>query len=218
MRTVFLDLDGTLTDAGPGIINSVNFALEKMKLPSLKGDPSWLVGPPLWDSFETLGVHNQDLDKAVSFYRERYTAIGWSENSLYTGILDQLSLLKGAGYRLCLATSKAHTYARKITQHFGIAEYLSHEFGSELDGTHADKTSLLEHGLKMTHAISKDAVMVGDRHYDVVGAKANGIKTLGAAYGYGGASELMEAGVDKIIFEPSDLADAVFQMLPFEEQ
>lgn len=214
MSVVFLDLDGTLTDSGPGIINSVDYALKKMKLPPLTEDTSWLVGPPLWGSFEKLGVKKQDLDKAVAFYRERYADIGWSENSLYPGILDQLSTLRRAGYTLCLATSKAHSYARKITAHFGISEYLSYEFGSELDGTRSDKTSLLAHGLKTTGAEADHAIMVGDRHYDAVGAKANGIKVIGAEYGYGSEEELSKAAVDTIIFSPTDLAEAVIRILP----
>ena len=83
----FLDLHGTLTDSGPGIVNSVDFALKKMGLLPLTEDTSWLVGPPLWGSFEKLGVKKQELDRAVAFYRERYADIGWSENSLYPGIL-----------------------------------------------------------------------------------------------------------------------------------
>jgi phosphoglycolate phosphatase len=150
----------------------------------------------------------------VAFYRERYADIGWSENSLYPGILDQLSILRRAGYTMCLATSKAHSYARKITAHFGISEFLSYEFGSELDGTRSDKTSLLAHGLKTAGAKADHAIMVGDRHYDAVGAKANGIKVIGAEYGYGSEVELSKAAVDTIIFSPFDLAEAVIRILP----
>jgi len=217
MRTVFLDLDGTLTDSGPGIVNSVDFALKKMGLPPLTGDTSWLVGPPLWGSFEKLGVKKQELDRAVAFYRERYADIGWSENSLYPGILDQLSTLRRAGYTLCLATSKAHSYGRKITAHFGISEYLSYEFGSELDGTRSDKTSLLAHGLKTAGAEADHAIMVGDRHYDAVGAKANRMRVIGVAYGYGSEAELSKAEVDDIIASPLDLAEAVLKILPPED-
>lgn len=217
MRTVFLDLDGTLTDSGQGIINSVDFALEKMNLSPLTGDTSWLVGPPLWDSFEKLGVKEQDLDQAVEFYRARYADIGWSENSLYPGILDQLSTLRSAGYTLCIATSKAHSYARKITAHFGIADYMSFEFGSELDGTRSDKTSLLAHGLKTVGAKADCAVMVGDRKYDVVGAKANGMKVLGVTYGYGSVAEITKASVDDIILSPMGLSEAVFKILPLKD-
>ena len=126
MTVVFLDLDGTLTDAGPGILNCVSYALEKMQMPPFEGNGSWIVGPPLWDTFKRLGVARENLDHAVALYRERYIDIGWSENSLYDGVLEQLSALKDEGYTLCIATSKAHSYAKKITTHFGISQYMSH--------------------------------------------------------------------------------------------
>ena len=78
MATVFLDLDGTLTDAGEGILNSVDYALRKLSLPGLSGDNRWIVGPPLWPSFAQLGVQNDDLDRAVGFYHERYIEMGWN--------------------------------------------------------------------------------------------------------------------------------------------
>src|SRR6056300_834522 len=101
MKTVFLDLDGTLTDAGPGILNSVSYALEKMGCAPFEGDGFWMVGPPLWDSFCRLGVPEDRLDEAVQHYRDRYADVGWSENNLYEGILTELSTLKSQDYQLC---------------------------------------------------------------------------------------------------------------------
>jgi phosphoglycolate phosphatase len=217
MTVVFLDLDGTLTDAGPGILNCVAYALEKMQMPPFEGDGSWIVGPPLWDTFETLGVAKENLDHAVALYRERYIDIGWSENSLYDGVLEQLSALKDEGYTLCIATSKAHSYAKKITAHFGISEYMTHEFGSELDGTRSDKTSLLAHGLDVVGAFSKNSLMVGDRSYDIIGAKNNGLKVIGVSYGYGGGAELAEVGADVIISNVTELSSAVRALLPLKD-
>jgi phosphoglycolate phosphatase len=217
MTVVFLDLDGTLTDAGPGILNCVTYALEKMQMPPFEGNGSWIVGPPLWDTFETLGVAKDDLDHAVALYRERYIDIGWFENSLYEGILGQLSALKDDGYTLCIATSKAHSYAKKITAHFGISEYMTHEFGSELDGTRSDKTSLLAHGLGVAGAFAENSLMVGDRSYDIIGAKNNDIKVIGVSYGYGIDTELAEAGADLIISNVTELSTAVRALLPLKD-
>ena len=141
MKTVFLDLDGTLADAGPGILNSVSYALDKMGYAPFEGDGSWIVGPPLWDSFRVLGVPENRLDDAVEHYQNRYADIGWLENSLYEGVLAELSSIKAQGFQLCITTSKHSTYACKITKHFGIAVLMDYEFGSESDGTRADKTS-----------------------------------------------------------------------------
>lgn len=213
MKTVFLDLDGTLTDAGPGILNSICYALEKMGFAPFAGDGSWMVGPPLWDSFRILGVPESCLDEAVKHYRLRYADIGWLENSLYDSILTELSCLKSQGYQLCITTSKHTAYARKITKHFGITDFMDHEFGSESDGTHADKTSLIHYAMTKSNATAEKSVMVGDRHYDIVGAQNNGLRSIGVTYGYGGYQELEKAGATKIISKSTDLFNAVASLL-----
>ena len=106
------------------------------------------------------------------------------------------------------------SYAAKITAHFGISNYLTDQFGSEEDGTRSDKTSLLAHALSVAKSTPAQAIMIGDRHYDVVGAKANGIQALGAAYGYGGLTELRGAGADGLIETPHKLAATVREYLP----
>jgi phosphoglycolate phosphatase len=214
MRAVFLDLDGTLTDSGEGILNSVAYELDEMGLPKLVGDNSWLVGPLLWDSFAQLGVAEDGLDQAVALYRARYTKIGYLENRLYDSILKQLSKLQTAGYSLYLATSKPHSYATKITTNFGISNYLTDEFSSELDGTQSDKPALLAHGLAVVNVPPVQAIMVGGRSYDAVGAQANGMKVLGAVYGFGTRKELRVSGVDGLIETPHDLAATVVDHLP----
>ena len=216
MKYVFLDLDGTLTDAGVGILNSVDYALGRMERPLLDRtkDQSWIIGPPLWDTFRTLGIPEDQLDHAVALYRERYSVEGYLENKLYDGILDQLKLLDEAGYIMCLATSKALSYATKITDHFGITPYLADQFGSQADGTHADKPSLIAHGVSTMGAEADHAIMVGDRKYDIEGAKANGIKSVGVLYGYGGLEELTEAGADDLIQTPNDFAPVIMRNLP----
>ena len=89
-RIIFFDLDGTLTDAGPGIKACINYALGKMKLEKLGPESDWVVGPSLWGTFNKLGVPEEDLNNAVDLYRERYDVKGYIENSVYTGIPEQL--------------------------------------------------------------------------------------------------------------------------------
>lgn len=213
-KTIFLDLDGTLTDSGPGIISSIKHTLETMDYPPLQDDGRWLVGPALWDSFRRLGLPEDALDRAVAVYREKYKSGDMLNAVLYPEILAQLAQLKDAGYRLCLATSKAIAYATDITAHFGIDRYLQQQFGSELDGTRADKPSLIAYGLAQTGTLAQNAIMIGDRHYDISGAKANGIKSIGVAYGYGGEDELRSAGADDVVQHPSQLAQAIENLLP----
>ncbi len=211
MSTVFLDLDGTLTDPKPGITKSFIYALGKLGLPTpAPDDLEWVIGPALLDSFAQLQV--DDPQAAVDLYRERYTRDGLFENRVYDGIPDLLSSLRDAGYTMCLATAKPHAYARKITAHFGLAEYLTHEFGPELDGTRNNKGDLLAYALDLTGYDAEHSIMIGDRHHDIDAAQAVGMKSIGVTWGYGSLDELSAA--DAICQSPAALAPAIADLLP----
>ena len=213
-RIIFFDLDGTLTDAGPGIKACINYALDKMKLEKLGPESDWVVGPSLWGTFNKLGVPEEDLNYAVDLYRERYDVNGYIENSVYTGIPEQLSELKSMGYMLGVATSKPIASAISILEYFQLSRYFSYQFGSNLDGSLSDKSSLLQHALSTTGSQPNDALMIGDRRYDIIGAKSNLIKSIGVSYGYGSINELREAGADCLIKETRELATVVNKLLP----
>jgi len=211
MATIFLDLDGTLTDPKPGVTRSIIHALRALGLTAPEPDSlDWVIGPPLVHSLAKLGA--PDPDAALALYRERYATRGLYENSVYSGIIQVLESLTGAGHMLCLATAKPHVYARKITAHFGLSAYLSHEFGPELDGTRNNKADLLAHALTVVGVAAKDAVMVGDRHYDFDAAHANGMRAIGVSWGYGGTDELARA--DYICDTPGALAPLVASLFP----
>ncbi len=202
MSTVFLDLDGTLTDPKIGVTKSFIYALEKLDLPVPHMDElDWVIGPSLIDSFTRMQV--PDPQVAIDLYRERYTSVGLLENSLYSGIIPALEQLQGADYRMCLATAKPHAYARKITAHFGLAPFLEHEFGPELDGTRNNKGDLLAHALELTGIDPAQSVMVGDRHHDYDAARAVGMKAVAVTWGYGSAEEWGTA--DVVCNAPEDL-------------
>lgn len=209
MKTVFLDLDGTLTDSAPGIVKSVTHALEVLGLDvPAPEELGWVVGPALLDSFAKLGV--PDPAEAVRVYRERYTTVGLFENAVYPGVADAVEAL-AARYQLCLATAKPHAYATKITAHFGLAGWLAHEFGPELDGTRNDKGELLAYALDTLGLDPRNCVMVGDRYHDFDAARAVGMGSVAVTWGYGNADE--HAKADQLCVAPADLADAVAALL-----
>lgn len=216
MAFVFLDLDGTLTDSGPGIVNSFNYALGQMGYPDLGDNANWVVGPSLWDSLTKLGMPADLHDQTVAHYREAYRGGEMFNNRLYDGVLAQLADLKSQGYRLCLATSKPIAYAGDIVAHFGVSNFLDYEFGSELDGSRTDKTELLAYGLAQTGCDPRDAIMIGDRHYDVIGARNNGMACLGALYGFGTHEELANAGAIDMLDSATDMAAMVTKHLKQE--
>jgi len=213
-RIIFFDLDGTLTDAGPGIKACINYALNKMNFKKLGMDSDWVVGPSLWGTFKKLGIPEENLNEAVNLYRERYNVKGYLENSVYLGIPGQLAMLLEMGYVLSLATSKPTVSASAILEYFDLTRYFSYEFGSNLDGSLSDKSILLKHALAVTGFEPNNALMIGDRQYDIIGAKSNLIKSVGVSYGYGSTNELREAGADLLVEKPAELAKAVQKLLP----
>lgn len=210
MATIFLDLDGTLTDPKPGITRSVVHALESLGLEAPEADSlDWVIGPPLLQSFERLGA--PDPQAALAAYRARYADVGLYENQVFDGIPELLAGLRAEGHVLHLATAKPHEYARRITAHFGLAGHLTHEFGPELDGTRNDKGELLRHALEITGARVGASVMIGDRHHDIDAARAVGMKAIGVLWGYGPRQEL--AGADHLVATPAEIGRAVRALL-----
>jgi phosphoglycolate phosphatase len=210
MRIVFLDLDGTLTDPKPGITRSIRHALHTLGREAPPEDAlTWCIGPPLLQSFVTLLGDEATAKRALALYRERFAKTGLYENRVYAGVPEMLKRLRDAGFRLFLATSKPHVFASRITAHFGLDRWLDGAFGSELDGTRTDKTALLAHALEETGAEPGQAVMLGDREHDIIGARNNGVAGVGALWGYGTQAELQAAGATWLATNPKDAADLI---------
>jgi phosphoglycolate phosphatase len=206
---VLFDLDGTLTDPKTGITKSVQYALDKLGIHV--EDPDELVhfiGPPLIDSFrEYYGFDTHLANQAIGYYRERFAQTGIFENKLYPGIPELLAGLKNQGRRLFVATSKPTAFSLRILQHFGLDPYFEGVVGSELDGTRNAKTEVIEYVLASYHLTAKDRiVMIGDRKHDVIGAKANGIDSIGVTYGYGSFAEMEECKPTYIVESIAELS------------
>ena len=211
MEAICFDLDGTLTDPKEGIVGSIRYALEKLGRPVSGNDDdlTWCIGPPLLGSFEKLVGSKQEAERALVLYRERFGEIGLFENKVYPGIRDVLQDLADEGRRLFVATSKPTVYADRILQHFELKDYFETIFGSELDGTRADKTDLLAWVVAQAVLEPAETVMIGDRRHDVLGAKNNGIGAIGVLYGYGDREELIGAGADMLCAAPGDLVNTI---------
>jgi len=205
------DLDGTLTESKEGITRSVQYALKRLDYPLCEPDSlDWIIGPPLKESFRTL-LHTTDealLDRAMLIYRERYQKLGLYENIVYPGIPELLAQLKEKGCQHLLATSKPRVFAEKILQHFSLASYFSVIMGSELNGQFVDKDCLIAEVLKTIPASSRSkTVMIGDRNYDVSGARANHIDVISVGYGYGTEEELRAASPNFIVQSVAELGE-----------
>lgn len=213
-RTIFFDLDGTLTDSKPGITRCIQHALGELgHAVPLPEELHWCIGPPLSASFARL-LDSSDpalLARALALYRERFGTVGLFENALYPAVPDALAALRAAGYRQCVVTSKPHVYARRIVEHFGLFGAIDEVYGSELDGTRGDKGELIAHVLRERALTPADVVMIGDREHDVLGAARCGVTVIGAAWGYGGVAELRRHGARLIATGMAELPDLVEQ-------
>jgi phosphoglycolate phosphatase len=154
----------------------------------------------------------------VAFYRERFSDVGLFENSLYPDIGAALAALAQSPRRLFVATSKPHVFASRIIEHFGLAGYFEHVFGSELDGTRVHKAELLAYALAQTGVDPSDALMIGDRSHDVLGAKANGMDAVGVTYGYGSPEELIEAGARRLCPSPGAIPQVIHSTLAWRRK
>ena len=211
MDAIFFDLDGTLTDPKPGITRSIQYALGKLDHPAIptEDELTWCIGPPLRASFVRLLGGDHAADRAISLYRERFSDIGLFENAIYDGIGEVLAALGKSGHRMFVATSKPHVFADRIIDHFGLRDHFEYVFGSELDGTRADKSHLLEYALKTKSVDPSRAIMIGDRSHDMVGAGNNGMKGIGVLYGYGSRDELIEAGARHVCATPGAIPGCI---------
>lgn len=199
---LLFDLDGTLTDSGEGIINSVIYALNSYGIQVEDRKPlEKFIGPPLLDSFMTYyGFDKEKALEAVSRYREYFSVKGLFENRVYPGIPQMLEKLQEQGFVLMVATSKPEEFMRRILDHFDLTRYFAFLVGATMDGTRSRKSDVI--GYVLETAGLKDCLdqvtMVGDRKDDILGAKANGIRSIGVLYGFGSREELEAAGADKI--------------------
>lgn len=212
-RFILLDLDGTLTDPAEGITNSIRYSLSKYGISAEKEELLHFIGPPLRDSFMEYYRFSPDrAEEAVVFYREYFSDKGIYENTLYSGVPEMLDRLFSAGKIMVLATSKPSVYARRILEHFKIEKYFHYVAGSNLDGTMGRKSEVVAHALlNLPDRDFKSAVMAGDRKYDIEGAIANNIDSVGVSWGYGSRDELAKAGAGSIADSVSDLERILMQ-------
>ncbi|MDD5587164.1 MAG: HAD family hydrolase [Alphaproteobacteria bacterium] len=209
-KTVLFDLDGTLTDPKEGITKSLVYALERLGRAAPAPEAlTACIGPPLRQNFmNLLQTDDPDLvEQAVRIYRRRYIAEekGVTENKPYPAIPDVLGRLWQGGRRLMVVTSKPTAISEKIVRHFSMHGFFAKVYGAELDGTRGDKGELIAYVLEEEKLSPQETVMIGDRKFDILGAKKNGVKGVGVCWGYGSREELTEAGATVLAGEPEDL-------------
>ncbi len=211
VKYIFFDLDGTVTDPAEGITNSVAYALEHYGIHvENKTQLNKFIGPPLAQSFEGFyGFTAEKAVEAVEVYREYFAPKGIYENKVYDGIEALLEKLSGEGYKLIIASSKPKVFVDRILEHFSLMKYFSATFGSELDGTRVKKDEVIRYALDTLNITPDQALMIGDREHDIIGAHKNSMKAIGVLYGYGSYKEHVSACADCTVHTVCEIYTAI---------
>lgn len=211
-KYILFDLDGTLTDPMEGICKSAAKGLAHFGIEADYHDLTFFIGPPLLDTYrDHYGMSDEQAREAVRVFREYFQPVGIYENEIYPGIEQMLKELEEKGCFLAMATSKPEAFAEIVLKHFHIRQYIKVLAGATMDEGRTGKAEVLAYALEQMNIPDlKEAVMVGDRSYDVKGAQAMGMDSVGVLYGYGSRTELEEAGATKIAESVEDLKNILF--------
>lgn len=209
---ILFDLDGTLTNPEIGITSSVMYALEKFNIKvEDRKELHPFIGPPLGDSFQRYyGLSEEESQLAIKYYRERFSVKGLYENEVYEGVDKLLQQLKESGKTLIIATSKPEEFTLKILKHFDLLKYFDYVAGATMDGSRGEKADVIRYALKISGIKDKSkAIMIGDRKYDILGAKENGLDSIGVLFGFGDYEELSKAGADYVVKSVEEILEYV---------
>ncbi|MFW0791764.1 HAD hydrolase-like protein [Gordonia sp. CPCC 205333] len=200
--TLLFDLDGTVTDSVEGIVTSFRHALETVDVATIGGDlASTIVGPPLVDTFASLGLDQATTDRALAAYKDRYGRIGWRENAVFDGMAELLADLASSGRQMAIATSKNQVLAQRILEYFGLADNFVFIAGASDDGSRRAKADVVAHALtgvglapvEYEAGGTPNVVMIGDRIHDIEGAARYGIPAIAVSWGYAAENEVHDA-------------------------
>lgn len=210
MKNILFDLDGTLTDSREGILKSIQYALSCYGIEEDMEKLGMFLGPPAHLAFqEFYGFSEEKAFEITNVFRKRYSEKGIYENCVYDGIKELLEKFCADGMRLCVATSKPQVYTDKILENFDMRRYFDTVIGSDLDGILCNKSDIIAKVIEFGGYDKSECIMIGDRKYDIIGAKQNGIKSIGVLYGYGDKEEFILSGADFIAEKVGNIYELV---------
>jgi len=207
-KYIFFDLDGTIVNSEPGIVNAVTYSLNKFGIINPEySTVRKFIGPPLRDSYMNYyGLTKEQADQGVVYYREYYSVKGIFEADVYSGIEDLLKYLKNNDYSIILATSKPDEFAKKVLEHFGLLKYFDFIGAATMSEARTTKSEVLQYILEENNITDNSSIlMIGDRKFDILGAKEFNIDSVGVLYGFGDRLEFEETGATYIVDNPMDV-------------
>ncbi|AQU88337.1 phosphoglycolate phosphatase [Komagataeibacter nataicola] len=219
-HTVLFDLDGTIIRSRDGIVESIHAVLRDLgHEPDMSMDLTWVVGPPLEELIGHILAHYGDdrVHEAMALYRRHYESGGMHKSPVFEHMREVIETLSAEGVRLFVATSKPRYLARKILHMRGLVQYFDGLSGAREDESGAEKPELIAAVLREYAVNREDALMIGDRRFDISGAHANHVRALGVLWGYGTREELVQAGADALVSQPAELLAAIRQQFAAAE-
>ena len=208
---ILFDLDGTITDSKPGIVTCIKYALDKHGIAYTSAILDKMVGPPFRVSMkEFFGLELDEIEDLITDYRSKYSAGGWRDCRVYDGVFDMLDTLQKSGKHLAIATSKPIKFTNVMVDELGLRKYFDFVGGASADASKESKADVINLALENLGVKDKSKVlMVGDRLYDIVGAKECGVDVVAVLWGYGDKKEFEEYQADYIEATPSDVVSLV---------
>lgn len=213
---ILFDLDGTLINSEIGIFAGVRHSLATVgaEVPHDSVLRSW-IGPPLRVSFgELLDGDSERVEQAVAAYSQRFHDVGWSEHTVYPGIADLIAALAGAGHKLAVVTSKVRPHAEPIIAHLPFGDAFDALYAPDPSTAKSEKAEMIAAAVADFEHVVDDVIMIGDRHFDIDGAVANGVRGIGVLWGFGDREELEKAGAWKVVETPAEIAALVGATVP----
>lgn len=212
-KAVLFDFDGTLVDSSEGIFKSLSYAFRQDGKPV--PDTQTLrkfIGPPIYDSFKTLfGYPDNKIDFMVQKYRERYRELGYREVRVYDGIPELLETLKANGVKIATASSKPIVFIEQILKEQGLFPYFDYIGGTLFDNISSNKTAIIKAAMQALGVAAGECVMVGDRLYDICGAKGAGVPCIAVLFGFGSRAEFGEYGADYVAETAEEISELIFE-------
>ena len=210
---VIFDFDGTVVDTGEGILKSLQYSFQQMghEVPELS-DLKKFIGPPIYYSYtHYYGVSEDEVGEYIKKYRERYWNQGIYECQLYEGFIEMILALKEKGIKIGIASSKPERLIYAVADFLKITDLFDAIVGVKIDDSnHSSKTGLVLESMKILGAEDKQKVlMVGDRLYDIDGAKGAGVDSCGVLWGYGSKEEFLEHEATFIVAKPDEILDLI---------
>lgn len=206
---VLFDFDGTVVNTGEGILKSLQYSFREMgdEVPT-RDELKKFIGPPVYYSFTRFYSIGEDkVGDYIKKYREKYKREGIYECELYSNMLPLLSALKDSGVILAVASSKPEHLIYDVADYLDITKYFDAIVGVKTDDSnHSSKTGLILEAMEKLNVSDKSQVlMVGDRHYDISGAKGAGVASCGCLWGYGNKEEFIECEADFVVSDPMEI-------------